>query len=76
MLRLLLGTALVTLYSPIADHSRAMLPKFDPFLFASVGEEIGGVPLSVLSVLTRLDLDPREEAAPLSAGDQAERAFK
>ena len=43
-----------------------MLPKFDPFLFASVGEEIDGVPLSVLSVLTRLDLDPREEAAPLS----------
>ena len=53
-----------------------MLSKFDPFLFASVGEEIDGVPLSVLSVLTRLDLDPREEAAPLSAGDQAERAFK
>ena len=44
----------------------AMLPKFDPFLFASVGEEIDGVPLSVLSVLTRLDLDPREEAARLS----------
>jgi hypothetical protein len=43
-----------------------MLPKFDPFLFASVGEEIDGVPLSVLSVLTRLDLDPREEAARLS----------
>jgi hypothetical protein len=43
-----------------------MLPKFDPFLFASVGEEIDGVPLSVLSALTRLDLDPRDEAARLS----------
>jgi len=43
-----------------------MLPEFDPFLFASVGEEIDGVPLSVLSALTRLDLDPRDEAARLS----------
>jgi len=43
-----------------------MLPEFDPFLFASVGEEVDGVPLSVLSALTRLGLDPREEAARLS----------
>src|ERR1700724_4531430 len=43
-----------------------VLPEFDPFLFASVGEEIDGVPLSVLSALTRLDLDPRDEAARLS----------
>src|SRR2546421_2810432 len=43
-----------------------MFPEFDPFLFASVGEEIDGVPLSVLSALTRLDLDPRDEAARLS----------
>ena len=43
-----------------------MLPEFDPFLFASVGEEIDGGPLSVLSALTRLDLDPRDEAARLS----------
>jgi hypothetical protein len=43
-----------------------MLPEFDPFLFASVGEEIDGVPLSVLSALSRLDLDPRDEAARLS----------
>jgi hypothetical protein len=46
-------------YAPI-------LPEFDPFLFASVGEEVDGVPLSVLSALTRLGLDPRDEAARLS----------
>ena len=43
-----------------------MLPEFDSFLFASVGEEVDGVPLSVLSALSRLDLDPRDEAARLS----------
>src|SRR5438552_15755168 len=41
-------------------------PEFDLFLFASVGEEAEGVPLSVLSALSRLDLDPRDEAARLS----------
>ena len=43
-----------------------MLPEFDSFLYASVGEEVDGVPLSVLSALSRLDLDPRDEAARLS----------
>jgi hypothetical protein len=43
-----------------------MLPEFDAFLFATVGEEIDGVPLSVLSALSRLDLDPREEAMRLA----------
>ena len=43
-----------------------MFPEFDSFLFASVGEEVDGVPLSVLSALSRLDLDPRDEAARLS----------
>ena len=40
-----------------------MLPEFDTFLFASVGDEVDGVPLSVLSALSRLGLDPRDEAA-------------
>src|SRR5437773_10634081 len=44
-----------------------MLPEFDSFLFAPVGEEVNGVPLSVLSALSRLGLDPRDEAARLSA---------
>jgi hypothetical protein len=43
-----------------------MLPEFDTFLFASVGDEVDGVPLSVLSALSRLGLDPRDEAARLS----------
>src|SRR4029077_9763288 len=42
------------------------LPEFDSFLFATVGEELDGAPLSVLSVLSRLGLDPRDEAARLS----------
>src|SRR5438309_10707914 len=56
-----------------------MFPEFDSFLFASVGEEVDGVPLSVLSALSRLDLDPRDEAARLShltketAADQVAR---
>src|SRR5256885_16946465 len=36
------------------------------FLFASVGEEQNGVTLSVVSALTRLGLDPWEEAARLT----------
>ena len=43
-----------------------VLPEMDQFLFASVGEEAEGVPLSVLSALARLGLDPRDEAARLS----------
>ena len=56
-----------------------VLPEMDTFLFASVGEELEGIPLSVLSALSRLDLDPRGEAARLSrltrdaAVDQLER---
>jgi hypothetical protein len=40
--------------------------EFGNFLFATVGEERMGVPLSVLSALTRLGLDPWLEAARLS----------
>ena len=43
-----------------------MFPEFDAFLFASVGEEIDGRPLSVLSALARLGLDPWDEAAHLA----------
>jgi hypothetical protein len=42
------------------------LPEMDPFLFASVGEEVNGIPLSVLSALARLGVDPRDEATRLS----------
>ena len=49
------------------------------FLFASVGEEQNGVTLSVISGLTRLGLDPWEEAArlaPLSKTHAAEALAK
>ena len=48
-----------SVYAPV-------LPEMDPFLFASVGEEVEGIPLSVLSALAQLGLDPRNEAARLS----------
>jgi hypothetical protein len=41
--------------------------EFDAFLFASTGVERNGMPLSVVSVLARLDLDPWQEAASLAA---------
>jgi hypothetical protein len=37
------------------------------FLFASLGDEPNGMPLSVISALTRLGVDPWEEAARLAA---------
>ena len=40
--------------------------ELNDFLFASVGEEQNGVTLSVVSGLTRLGLDPWEEAARLT----------
>ena len=37
------------------------------FLFASVGDEQNGMALNVISALTRLGIDPWEEAARLAA---------
>ncbi len=37
------------------------------FLFASVGDEQNGMPLNVISALTRLGIDPWDEAARLAA---------
>ena len=39
---------------------------YNAFLFAAVGEEQVGVPLTVLSALTRLGFDPWQEAARLA----------
>jgi hypothetical protein len=39
---------------------------FNGFLFAPIGDEEGGAPLSVLSALTRLDIDPWAEGARLA----------
>jgi hypothetical protein len=40
--------------------------ELNSFLFASMGKEQSGAPLSVLSALTRLDIDPWAEGARLS----------
>lgn len=40
--------------------------EFDDFLLAPMGEDRSGAPLSVLSALARLNVDPWEEAAQLS----------
>lgn len=40
--------------------------EYNPFLFAAVGEEKIGLPLTVLTALTRLGFDPWLEAARLS----------
>src|SRR5947207_11594901 len=52
--------ALRRLYAPFR-------PDLNKFLFAAVGEERNGIPLSMMSALAQLDLDPWEEAARLSA---------
>jgi hypothetical protein len=51
-----------SLYAPLR-------PDLDDFLFATVGEERDGMPLSVISALTGLGLDPWDEATRLSSLD-------
>jgi hypothetical protein len=40
--------------------------EFDDFLFTEIGEDAHGMPLTVLSALARVDLDPWVEAAQLA----------
>jgi len=40
--------------------------EFDDFLFAPIGDDGNGMPLSVLSALARLDIDPWHEASKLA----------
>jgi hypothetical protein len=40
--------------------------KYNDFLFAPIGEQANGMQLSVLSALTRMNVDPWEEAARLA----------
>ena len=40
--------------------------EFDAFLFAPIGEDRNDMPLSVLSALARLDVDPWREASELA----------
>jgi hypothetical protein len=46
---------------------RPLRPDLDGFLFAEVGVEQNGIPLSMVSALTRLGLDPWDEAGRLSS---------
>ncbi len=55
---------------------RPLRPDLDKFLFATVGDEIDGVPLSVISALVRLGLDPWEEAVRLSSLSAREAAHQ
>ena len=46
---------------------RRLRPDLDKFLFAALGDEIDGILLSMISALTRLGLDPWQEAGRLSS---------
>ncbi len=52
----------------MTQAASVFLPRseFDEFLFASVGDDSNAMPLSVLSMLARLDIDPWQEAAELA----------
>jgi hypothetical protein len=44
----------------------ALGSDFDAFLYAAIGEDRNGMPLSVVSALARMNLDPWHEAAALA----------
>jgi hypothetical protein len=61
---------------PLRPLYAPLRPDLDPFLFAVVREERNGIPLSTVSALTQLGLDPWDEAgrlAGLSKRDAVER---
>ena len=61
----------------LATATSAVESRFDTFLYAAVREDPDGAPLTVLSLLARLDIDPWEEAARLTLlpGEVAARAL-
>lgn len=61
----------------LATATSSLEARFDPFLYAAVREDPNGMPLTVLSVLARMDIDPWEEAARLAQlpGEVAARAL-
>ncbi len=64
--RFMLGRLREQAMGPSPSNSR-LGSEFDAFLFASVGEDRNGLPLSIVSLLGRMDLDPWQEAARLAA---------
>jgi hypothetical protein len=59
------ATRLVVIVTPATSIS-FFRPEFGDFLYAPIGADGGEMPLSVLSALARLDVDPWMEAAELS----------
>ena len=61
----------------LATATSALESRFDPFLYAAVRDDPDAAPLTVLSVLARLGIDPWEEAARLAQlpGEAAARAL-
>ena len=51
----------------LRESFRPLRPDLDNFLFATVGAEQDRIPLSMVSALTRLGLDPWAEAGRLSS---------
>jgi hypothetical protein len=51
---------------PTSTSVTYLTRQFDDFLFARIDEGSDATPLSVLSMLARLDVDPWEEAAKLA----------
>ncbi len=52
---------------PLAARFSLLHSDLNDFLFATVGDEQNGMALNVISALTRLGIDPWEEAARLAA---------
>ena len=48
--------------------------EYNAFLFAAVGEEKVGLPLTVLTALTRLGFDPWRERGPIVGSAQGNRS--
>ena len=57
---------------PVMDDMRQRGTPFDPFLYAAVGEDRNGNPVTVLSTLARLGLEPWDAAAELAGMTRAE----
>jgi hypothetical protein len=55
------------IHMKFVDSKSPLGSEFDRFLFAPLGEDENGLPLSVVSLLARIDLDPWQEAGDLAA---------
>ena len=56
----------------LRNAHRPLRPDLDGFLYTQVGDERRRIPLSVISALAQLGLDPWEEAARLSSLSKGE----